>query len=323
MLCQLDQQSDQSALPIEIAAIISSSIDPSKRTKTMRQFLQDSFSRPRPQSPLNNSKSLHLLDLEVTAATGSNEDIGVVTAISSVETTTTSTGSSRMDIAEKITDVSGALITAEPAEVTVEVVQLDLERSTALRDNTPKDRAQLDLKYSNLNVSTGNEDRSTETIFGLATQTNITPIQKHSRNALWDALYESLGILKAKSKQFSPLSDAIESLILCLGEFEETTRNVIEYEDLAVKLTSSSNSLHQTIDGSSWTWISDSATSAAISIENQVQETRNKLKCAMIESPQETSENKEELRRRFRQIEVHFQQLHVTKYKPQYEEYFG
>lgn len=83
------------------------------------------------------------------------------------------------------------------------------------------------------------------------------------RSPSWDELRGSLQVLKDNSKSFPPLGSAIESLLLCLNGFEIAVRNHQDYEDLAIELTTLSESLKHHMSESS-ILVSSSTNSAVI-----------------------------------------------------------
>ncbi|CAE6352705.1 unnamed protein product [Rhizoctonia solani] len=283
--------------------------DPSKQTKRLRQFMQDSFGWPESQSHLHGSKPLPPLDLEATTTTGSNQDAGSIIGLSSAETTASITSSSHVDPPKKNTNISEELIVIEPTKTNPAVAQLDVRRDIALYGNTPRGCIPLDLAHASQRPQSSElEDGSTGiNMTKSIIQTNVNSIQKRSRNVVWDGLHESLEMLKSKTKQYPALSSAIKHLLSCLDEFQEITRNRTDYEDLAVELTGLSNSLQQHMNGTSLSWISDSVISAVISIEDQVNEIKERL-----EYTTKGNTDEEELVRHYRRIETHFRKLQIN-----------
>ncbi|CAE6477461.1 unnamed protein product [Rhizoctonia solani] len=282
--------------------------DPSKQTT--EHSLEISFGRPQSRSPFHDSKPLLLRDPEATTTAGSNQDAGSITGSSSLETTTSLTSSSHVDPSGKNAAISKELMIIGPTEASPAVTQLGVRRDVALYDhNISTSYIPLDLAHAGQGPRSSElEDGSTGIYISESiTQTNVNLTQKRSRNAAWDGLHESLEMLKSKTNHYPALSSVIESLLSCFGGIQEITQNRTDYEDLTVELTRLSNSLQQQMIGSPLTWVSDSVTSAVISIEDQVNEIKERLKRATKGITDE-----EELVRHYRRIETHFLQLQIN-----------
>ncbi|CAE6405732.1 unnamed protein product, partial [Rhizoctonia solani] len=113
------------------------------------------------------------------------------------------------------------------------------------------------------------------------------------------------------SKIFPPLGSAIESLLLCLDGFEIAVRNHQDYEDLAIELTTLSESLKHHMSESS-ILVSSSTNSAVMSIERLVAEIQDRLGHASGGDIQDVDVDDQVLVRYYRGIEAHFRLLQAN-----------
>ncbi|CAE6526679.1 unnamed protein product, partial [Rhizoctonia solani] len=143
------------------------------------------------------------------------------------------------------------------------------------------------------------------------TETIPAPGQK-TQNAAWNELRRSLRVLTNTSSTFPQLSSAVESVLACLAEFEDTTRDREDFEDLATELTGLANTLNQQMVASASTLMSDSAESVAISIKRQTAEIRERLERMRTGGIRDARADEEELVKHYRLIESHFKQLQTN-----------
>ncbi|KAG8753203.1 hypothetical protein FRC11_007614, partial [Ceratobasidium sp. 423] len=141
----------------------------------------------------------------------------------------------------------------------------------------------------------------------------ITTGTSEVSNGAWVGLRTSLQGLGCASGVFSPLASACDVLLDCLGAVETAAKNQEDYQDLALELSTLSQSLTQYFKETTSSMVSKSVFSLAIGVERQAMEIKNKTSHGTERRLLTAGSDEEDLLRHYRRIQSLFRQLQNTR----------